>query len=113
MDEIAAGNVEWLQVRRCNIRKGDADSRLRKSRRRDGRKSESPPKFVEPQLATLVDAPPEGDDWVHEIKYDGYRVLAAIGGGEVRIYTRTGLDWTDKFRPLAPPARRPALPRRR
>jgi bifunctional non-homologous end joining protein LigD len=55
------------------------------------------PRFVPPQLATLVAAPPAGDDWLHEIKYDGYRAIAAIAGRRVRIYTRSGQDWTDKF----------------
>ena len=56
-----------------------------------------------PQLATLVDAPPEGSAWIHEIKYDGYRAVAAIGGGRAAIYTRRGLDWTDRFQPLVRP----------
>src|SRR6478735_11526578 len=60
-----------------------------------------PPKFRSPQLATLVDAVPAGNGWMHEIKFDGYRALAACAGGEVRVYTRKGLDWSDKFAPLA------------
>lgn len=59
-----------------------------------------PPKFAEPQLATLVDAVPAGNDWLHEIKFDGYRALIAVAGPEVRVYTRNGLDWSDKFQPL-------------
>jgi bifunctional non-homologous end joining protein LigD len=59
-----------------------------------------PPAFVPPQLATLVDAVPAGNDWFHEIKFDGYRALVATGGGKVRVYTRSGIDWTDKFAPL-------------
>ena len=59
------------------------------------------PKFRPPQLATLVDAVPAGNDWIHEIKFDGYRALVAVSGKEVRVFTRTGLDWTDKFAPLA------------
>jgi bifunctional non-homologous end joining protein LigD len=55
------------------------------------------PAFVAPQLASLVAEPPAGKDWLHEIKYDGYRAIAAIGGGRCRIYTRSGQDWTDKF----------------
>lgn len=55
------------------------------------------PKFRKPQLATLVDAVPGGNSWLHEIKYDGYRALIAAAGEEVRIYTRSALDWTDKF----------------
>lgn len=59
------------------------------------------PAFVAPQLATLVAEPPEGNDWLHEIKYDGYRAIAALGGGHCRIYTRSGQDWTGKFSSIA------------
>jgi bifunctional non-homologous end joining protein LigD len=54
-----------------------------------------------PQLATAADQAPEGPDWLHEIKYDGYRLLARIRGGDVRLSTRNGLDWTAKFPALA------------
>ena len=64
------------------------------------RKKVGLPEFRPVQLATLVDAVPAGNDWMHEIKFDGYRALVAAEGGEVRIYTRAGLDWTDKFAPL-------------
>lgn len=63
------------------------------------------PAFVAPQLATLVSAPPAGDDWLHEIKYDGYRAIAALAGGRCRIYTRSGQDWTEKFAAIAAPLR--------
>lgn len=56
-----------------------------------------PPKFEPVQLATLVDHVPDGGDWLHETKYDGYRALIAIGGGNAKVYTRSGLDWSDKF----------------
>ena len=59
-----------------------------------------PPKFRPLQLATLVDAVPGGNGWFHEIKYDGYRAEIAAAGDDVRVYTRNGLDWTDKFAPL-------------
>ena len=59
------------------------------------------PQFVAPQLATLVTAPPAGDAWLHEIKYDGYRAIAAVGGGQVRIFTRSGQNWTRKFASIA------------
>ncbi len=58
------------------------------------------PKFRPLQLATLVDAVPVGNGWFHEIKYDGYRAEIAASGSDVRVYTRSGLDWTDKFAPL-------------
>ncbi|MWD28575.1 DNA ligase D [Aquicoccus sp. SCR17] len=55
------------------------------------------PRFRKVELATLVDEPPEGDDWRHEAKFDGYRCLVALGKGGVRFYTRNGKDWTDRF----------------
>jgi len=64
------------------------------------RKPGKPPKFRAPQLATLVDAVPAGNGWLHEIKFDGYRAMIACAGDEVTVYTRNGLDWTDKFVPL-------------
>ncbi|GEO98135.1 ATP-dependent DNA ligase [Methylobacterium haplocladii] len=65
-----------------------------------GRKGILPP-FVEPALATLVQAAPSGKDWLFEIKHDGYRMQARIDGGKVKLSTRSGLDWTAKFKPIA------------
>jgi len=59
------------------------------------------PGNLKPQLATPATAAPAGPDWVHEIKYDGYRLFADIEHGEVRLITRNGLDWTGKFPELA------------
>ena len=64
------------------------------------RKSAPLPGYRKPQLATLVDDVPTGNRWMHEIKFDGYRALVAAKGGAVRIFTRNGKDWTDKFGPL-------------
>ena len=55
------------------------------------------PAFRSPQKATLVDHVPDGSGWIHEMKYDGYRCELAVAGGKARIYTRSGLDWSDKF----------------
>jgi bifunctional non-homologous end joining protein LigD len=66
-----------------------------------GRTSGHPPKFRPVQLATLVDTVPTGNLWMHEIKFDGYRALVAASGDQVLVHTRSGLDWTDKFAPLA------------
>lgn len=60
-------------------------------------KTNTVPKFVSPQLATLVDHVPDGGEWFHETKYDGYRALIAIGGRKAKLFTRSGLDWSDKF----------------
>jgi bifunctional non-homologous end joining protein LigD len=58
------------------------------------------PTFVEPALATLASKPPAGDAWVHEVKFDGYRLLARVDRGRVKLLTRSGLDWTTKFSSL-------------
>lgn len=55
------------------------------------------PAFIEPQLCKLVQSPPSGDDWVHEIKFDGYRLQLRVAAGNVSLKTRKGLDWTAKF----------------
>jgi len=65
-------------------------------------------KFIPPQLATLVDSAPAGPEWVFEIKYDGYRLEVLLEGGQVRLLTRRGNDWTTKFPELA--TRLSALP---
>lgn len=60
------------------------------------------PKSMKPQLATQIDDPPRDDGgWLHEIKLDGYRTIAMIEQGKVRLLTRTGIDWTDKYGVLA------------
>ncbi|MCA9293350.1 MAG: DNA ligase D, partial [Phycisphaerales bacterium] len=59
------------------------------------------PKTVKPQLCTAQSAPPIGDEWVHELKYDGYRLMARLEGGKVTLLTRNGHDWTDRFAPVA------------
>jgi bifunctional non-homologous end joining protein LigD len=61
------------------------------------RKPVALPAFQAPQLATLVDHVPPGNEWLHEVKYDGYRCLLAVAGDSAKAYTRTGLDWSDKF----------------
>ena len=54
-----------------------------------------------PQLATLVEEAPKGDDWIYELKFDGYRVVARVEGRDVRLFTRNGNDWTARIRGLA------------
>jgi bifunctional non-homologous end joining protein LigD len=55
------------------------------------------PEFVAPQLATLVKEAPKGNEWLHELKFDGYRLLCHLTRGSVRLWTRHQKDWTDKF----------------
>ncbi|WP_406858088.1 DNA ligase D [Alsobacter sp. KACC 23698] len=59
------------------------------------------PVFLEPSLASLIEEPPTGGDWIHEIKYDGYRMQARLDGGEAQLLTRKGLDWTERFGSIA------------
>jgi ATP-dependent DNA ligase len=59
------------------------------------------PGFVAPQLAHLVSAPPAGDAWLHELKFDGYRILCRVTQGRVRLLSRNGNDWTERFASVA------------
>src|SRR5882762_7257820 len=63
--------------------------------------SPGPPSWVKPQLCKLVHAPPQGPEWLHEIKYDGYRMHARLDHGRAQLLTRTGLDWTHKYPSIA------------
>src|SRR3990170_3662057 len=89
MAEIASGSDVWRSNR--------GGAKGGRAKRRPGVK---PPAFRNLQLATLVDAVPTGNDWIHEYKYDGYRLLIATGEGAATAWTRKGNDWTDKFRGL-------------
>ena len=59
------------------------------------------PEWIRPQLTQLVKEAPDGDQWLHEIKYDGYRMHARLDRGEVRLLTRNGLNWTAKYPQIA------------
>jgi len=89
MAEIAAGEDVW----RSN-RGGKKGGRAKK------KAAKAPPPFEEPQLATLVDDVPTGNEWLHEYKYDGYRLLLSVGDGVATAWTRNGKDWSDKFKAL-------------
>jgi bifunctional non-homologous end joining protein LigD len=54
--------------------------------------------FIAASLPTLVDTPPEGEAWLHEVKHDGFRTILIIDCGQVRAHTRNGFDWTDRYR---------------
>jgi bifunctional non-homologous end joining protein LigD len=66
-----------------------------------GARKAAMPASIAPQLATLVEEVPRGEDWLHEIKYDGYRALCKVRDGEARMLTRHAKDWTDRFAPVA------------
>jgi bifunctional non-homologous end joining protein LigD len=71
------------------------------SSKRKHRGSDLMPEFVAPELCKLIDRPPSGAGWVHEVKFDGYRIQARVEGGRPVLRTRKGLDWTAKFGAIA------------
>jgi DNA ligase D-like protein (predicted ligase) len=73
--------------------------RLKDRRPRDD--STPLPTFIPPQLSQLVKAPPQGNNWLHELKYDGYRIHARFDRGKVKLLTRTGLNWTERYETTA------------
>jgi len=62
-----------------------------------GARKAAMPEFISPQLATLMREPPLGDEWFHELKFDGYRMVCYVNRGTVRFWSRNGKDWTEKF----------------
>jgi bifunctional non-homologous end joining protein LigD len=62
-----------------------------------GARKAAMPEFMLPQLATLVEKPPSGEEWLHELKFDGYRMLCYLSRGKARFLSRNGKDWTEKF----------------
>src|SRR5215216_3934649 len=64
------------------------------------------PAFVAPCVPVLSREPPTGSGWIHEIKHDGFRTLIRIVGKDVRAFTRSGLDWSDKYRPVVAACRK-------
>jgi ATP-dependent DNA ligase len=59
------------------------------------------PRWIEPQLSRLAAKAPTGPDWVHEVKFDGYRMAARIEKRHTQLLTRSGLDWTEKYAMIA------------
>jgi bifunctional non-homologous end joining protein LigD len=99
MDAIAADR-DWV----WHSKSGDGETAPAQAvavERLPGARKGAMPDTVKLQLATLAEKAPESDEWLHEIKYDGYRLLARIERGRVRLITRGGLDWTAKFPGLA------------
>jgi bifunctional non-homologous end joining protein LigD len=100
-------NVHFLKSGSSSISTGRSMEEIANGRRSAVTKKENPAgqttlkrlmdRYPEVQLATLVDTAPEGDDWVHEIKFDGYRLLGFFVDGDVCLRTRNGNDWTTRF----------------
>jgi bifunctional non-homologous end joining protein LigD len=101
-DEFAGTKPDLLEAETHSVKSGRSMSEIAVGERvRNAKHNISLPGFVEPELATLVERPPHGEGWGFEIKYDGYRAMIAADGPAVRIYTRSGLDWTARFPAVA------------
>lgn len=92
--DTASGNKAWFR-KDAPVERTDFEKRLK------GLPKERQPGFLEPQLATMAEVPPESAGWLHELKLDGYRVQVRKDGTKVQLLTRTGLDWTARMRPIA------------
>ena len=115
LDQIAAAKGRVWHSNRSGGKVAPAETRTPRARSARGRprargadpdeisgtRKAALPKFLPPELATLVDRAPAGEAWLHEMKYDGYRILARIEHGRVRLLSRNGRDWTDNFPTIA------------
>jgi bifunctional non-homologous end joining protein LigD len=98
--EKRRGARDWLLLRGSGLAARDAKEKPARARSRPGGRALATTPAAAAglfALATLVDRPPEGRDWVHETKWDGYRMLAAIEGGRVTLWSRSGGDWSERL----------------
>ena len=95
------GAAEVRAKGKVSVAKPVAVSSARASAKAAKAKTAGIPEFVAPQLCAAVERPPNSDGWCHEIKFDGYRMQLRVEAGDVAVKTRTGLDWTEKFRAIA------------
>ena len=102
-------DAEILSARPESVRAPAPHARAAKRSRRTGGTRDPMPDFIPPQLATLVSEAPSDPGWAFEVKYDGYRMLARCEGGDVRLMSRNGNDWTMRLAPLAAAMKRAPL----
>ena len=99
--KIAAKAAKAVGAKKNRTAPTDPTDRSAEMKTIPGARKAKMPAVIEPELATLVDEVPRGEEWIHEIKYDGYRALCHLKDGEARLITRSGKDWTDHFAPVA------------
>ncbi len=98
LEQIASGRSKvWHSKPREAEAAKPAKKAAAKKKAEKPRPSVKMPDFVAPQLTRVVETPPSGADWVHEVKLDGYRMQLRVEGGKARLRTRTGLDWSERF----------------
>jgi bifunctional non-homologous end joining protein LigD len=124
MDQIAAGRRQWKTGRKATVKRSVKKSETRTSVPQEngrattvrsnlqgslasvrGAKHKPMPRHYQAQLASLTKVPPEGNTWLHEPKFDGYRMFCRIADGKIRFISRNNQDWTDKFPSLVEAAR--------
>jgi bifunctional non-homologous end joining protein LigD len=106
-DEFATADGDILESAPKSVKSGLTNEEIAEGKkpkaikasksRKAQTKSTAVPGFIPPALATLKASPPEGTGWLHEVKFDGYRIQAHISAGKVKLFTRSGLDWTPRF----------------
>lgn len=99
----ASADAVWRSNRSNKKRADDGEKPATESK---ARKIRELPKFVSPELCVSVERPPSGEGWLHEIKFDGYRICLRIANRKVTILTRKELNWTDRFPEIAKAAAR-------
>ncbi len=107
-DSVKTGrSLEQIAADADHVWHSDGDDRGEQSRLDpaaiEGARKGTLPDRLTPELATLVVEPPRGEEWLHEIKLDGYRVMCRLDNGAARLYTRRGADWTEHFPTLLDP----------
>lgn len=95
VEEVAEGKPAKKAA--ASAKKAPAKAASKIAKTGEKRRATREPAFVPPCLASLKERPAEGKDWIHEVKFDGYRLQAIVAGGAARLLTRTGLDWTERF----------------
>ncbi|MDQ2764712.1 MAG: DNA ligase D, partial [Pseudomonadota bacterium] len=93
-----AADAVW---RSAGVQPAEPKPVYRVPRKDQGKTPQAASPFVSPQLCTLVDRPPSGPGWIHEIKFDGYRAQLRVQGRTSVVRTRKGLDWTSRFEAIA------------
>lgn len=97
-EDVLAPDAEWDSRKGLAARQRSAPQKARSTRKAP---SAEMPAFIEPQLCRIVERPANDAGWVHEIKFDGYRIQMRVEAGKVTLKTRKGLDWTSKFKAIA------------
>jgi bifunctional non-homologous end joining protein LigD len=96
-----ASDAVWHSNRADGQEKPTAKEKPVKAKKAQPKTARTLPDFIAPQLCHLIDRPPDNADWVHEVKFDGYRMQLRVEDGEAALRTRKGLDWTRKFATIA------------